>query len=65
MMNSLAMLVWVVARLKEPSSYAGLAGLLTAAHLCTNCNDHSQALTSFGVGLASFLAIVLKEKSHG
>ena len=61
-MNSFMPLVtWVLARLKEPSTYAGLAGLLVAAHLCGDCSTWADAVKYVGIGLASAAAVLLPE----
>lgn len=61
-MNFVAALVYVIARLKEPSSYAGLAGLLGSVHIA-NSADIATSLTSIGIGVASLISILLPEKS--
>jgi hypothetical protein len=63
MNSSLIALVWVIARLKEPSSYAGLAGLLLANHVAQS-DVWAAGLTSIGIGIASIAAIFLPEKSN-
>lgn len=61
MNNFMIALVYVIARLKEPSTYAGLAGLLVANHI-GNANELATAITSILVGAASLAAIFLQEK---
>jgi hypothetical protein len=56
------LLAWAVARLREPSSYAGLAALLVSFHVCRDCVDLSAALTSLGIGAAGLLSVFLAEK---
>jgi hypothetical protein len=51
---------WVGARLREPSTYAGLAVLLGLAHF-GNVDGWVAALTSIGVGIGGVIAIVLPE----
>lgn len=60
-MNYLAAFMFVVARLKESSSYAGLAGFLTALNIP---NPGSMALTVTQVCVAVFstLAVLIPEK---
>ena len=68
-------LMWVAGRLKEPSSWASVAALLTFSGLNVDvascdgvqgfCLDKEtwQALIGMGVGVSGFIAVVLKEKS--
>jgi hypothetical protein len=58
------MVKWTVARLREPSSYAGLAGVLTAFHIA-DAQSWANVLTTLFVGAAGVLAMVLKEKRFG
>lgn len=51
----------LIARLKEPSTYAGLAGLAAAIGLST---ELYQAISGALVGVFGLLAVVLKEKSE-
>jgi hypothetical protein len=51
---------WLGARLREPSTYAGLAVLLAAAHIA-DASTWTNALTSIGVGIGGVIAIMLPE----
>lgn len=55
---------WTVARLREPSTYAGLAGVLTALHIA-DAASWANVLTTACVGLAGLLGMVLKEQRFG
>jgi hypothetical protein len=53
---------WLGARLREPSSYAGLAAVLAVAHLSTDPGlIHS--LTLIGTGIGGVISFVLPEQS--
>ncbi len=52
---------YVIARLKEASTYAGINGLLVAAHVA-NPDAMSAKITTAGVAIATFLAVFLPEK---
>jgi hypothetical protein len=54
---------WLGARLREPSTYAGLGILLAALHL-GNVNDWVSAVSSIGIGIGGIIAIVLPESSR-
>jgi hypothetical protein len=56
------LLAWAVARLREPSSYAGLAAILVSFHLCRDCADLAATLTSLGIGAAGLASFFLAEK---
>lgn len=60
-MNFVAAIVYVIARLKEPSSYAGLGGFLVAAHVA-NPGAMSAQVTTVGVAIATILAVLMPEK---
>ena len=51
---------WLGARLREPSTYAGLGILLAAFHLA-DAGDWVSALTAIGTGIGGVIAIVLPE----
>ena len=51
---------WLGARLREPSTYAGLGIVLAAFHLA-NAGDWVSALTAIGTGIGGIIAIVLPE----
>ena len=53
---------WLGARLREPSTYAGLAAVLAVFHLSTDPGlIHS--LTLIGTGLGGVISFVLPEQS--
>jgi len=51
---------WLGARLREPSTYAGLGILFAAFHLA-NAGDWVSAMTAIGTGVGGIIAIVLPE----
>ncbi len=51
---------WLGARLREPSTYAGLGILLAAFHLA-NAGDWVSAITAIGTGVGGIIAILLPE----
>jgi hypothetical protein len=53
---------WLGARLREPSTYAGLAAVLAVAHLSSDPGlVHSLAM--IGTGLGGVIAFILPEQS--
>lgn len=52
---------WLGARLREPSTYAGLAVLLTAVFHMKDATAWSSAIESIGVGIGGVIAILLPE----
>ena len=60
-LNFLAAMMYVVARLKEPSSYAGLAGFLTALNV-SNPGDMATTVMQVGMMAAGFIAMAIPEK---
>jgi hypothetical protein len=53
---------WLGARLREPSTYAGLAAVLAVLHLSTDPGlIHS--LTLIGTGIGGVISFVLPERS--
>ena len=54
-------LSWIGARLREPSTYAGLAALLAVFHLSTDAGlMHS--LTLIGTGIGGVISFILPEQ---
>lgn len=51
---------WAGSRLREASSYAGLAGVLAAAHIA-DASSWAHVIECFGMGLGGVIAIVLPE----
>jgi hypothetical protein len=54
---------WIGARLREPSTYAGLTGIILAFHLTADPQGWVQVATMLGEGLGALIAILLPEKS--
>ena len=54
---------WLGARLREPSTYAGIAVVLAALHF-GNAGDWVSAITSIGTGIGGLIAIVLPEANR-
>jgi hypothetical protein len=52
---------WLGARLREPSTYAGLAAVLGVFHLSTD-PGLLHSLTLIGTGIGGLIAFVLPEK---
>ena len=50
---------WIGARLREPSTYAGLALVLTGLFHLANANAWAGAIASIGIGIGGIIAIVL------
>jgi hypothetical protein len=53
--------LWAVARLKEPSTYAGLAGVIASMTFLPHAQDVANAIPALGVGIGGLIAIVLAE----
>ncbi len=60
-MNYLAAFLFVVARLKEASSYAGIAGFLAALNV-PNSGSVALTITQIGMAVAGVLAVLIPEK---
>lgn len=56
-----SVLGWVVARGREPSTYAGLAALLVYMHV-PDAQSWAKDFTGFAVGACSLLAMFMQEK---
>jgi hypothetical protein len=54
---------WLGARLREPSTYAGLGILLAALHF-GDVSDWVSAISSIGIGIGGIIAIVLPERTR-
>ena len=54
---------WMVSRLREPSTWVGLAMQLTAVTHITLSPDVQSAITALGMSFGGFVAIVLREGS--
>ncbi len=53
---------WLGARMREPSSYAGLAVVLGAVLHLANANAWVAAVASIGIGVGGIIAIMVPEK---
>ncbi len=54
---------FILARLKEPSTWAGAASLLAGLSFIPNAHEWAQLLPTIGAAVAGVLAIVIKEKA--
>jgi len=54
------MIDWIIARLREPSTYAGLAGLAAAVGLS---DPQWQAISVAVMGVAGLLAVFIHERT--
>ena len=52
----------IISRLREPSTYAGLAGLIAGLAFIPHAADIAQTITAVGTAVAGLLAIWLPEK---
>ena len=53
---------WVLARLEEPSTYAGIASLVATMSFLPHAQDIAGQITVIGGVAASALAVILSEK---
>jgi hypothetical protein len=53
---------WIGARLREPSTYAGLAAVLAVFHLSTD-SGLVHSLTMIGMGIGGLVSFVLPEQT--
>jgi hypothetical protein len=53
---------WVVARLEEPSTWAGLAAFVGSMSFLPNAAADAQIASALGVAVAGALAVVIPEK---
>lgn len=53
---------FVIARLKEPSTYAGIAALVTSLTFIPSAEAWGQVIITGGAAIAAALAIVMKDK---
>lgn len=53
---------FILARLKEPSTYAGLAALVASLSFIPAADAWGQVIISAGAAIAGGLAIVMKEQ---
>ena len=55
---------WLSARLREPSSWAGIITLVSMTGHITISSDVAQAITSLGVALGGLFAVVMQERER-
>jgi hypothetical protein len=55
-------ILWVVARLEEPSTWAGVAALVGSMSFLPNASVEAQVVSAVGVAIAGALAVVFPEK---
>jgi hypothetical protein len=53
---------FIIARLKEPSTYAGLAAMVASLSFIPAADAWAQVILSAGAAIAGGLAIVMKDK---
>ena len=56
----MVLLQYILARLREPSTYAGLAGILTAFSVA-NATSWAADVQTAAIGVAGVVAMVIKE----
>lgn len=54
-------LLWAAARLKEPSTYAGVAGVVATMTFLPHAGADAAAVAPIGSAIAAVLAILLPE----
>jgi len=59
------MLSTIIARLREPSTYAGIAGVVAGLSFIPHAADIAQTVTAVGAAAVSLLAIWLPETKTG
>ncbi len=55
-------ILWVAARLEEPSTWAGFAALVGSMSFVPNATADAQIVSVVGVAIAGALAVVVPEK---
>ncbi len=55
-------IAWVVSRLEEPSTWAGIAGLVASMKFWPESASVASSLPSIGMAFAAVLAVVFSEK---
>ncbi len=62
-MNTLnAIGAWLLARLQEPSTYAGAAAVVASMTFVPHASDVAGDIPAIGIGIGGFIAVILKEK---
>lgn len=54
---------WIVGRLREPSTYAGLAAVLAGTFHAKYATAEADIISNLGMALGGLMAIVLAEKA--
>jgi len=64
MQSTIVMLVvsWFLARLREPSTWAGIAALIAGTNVGIDAASATDALVAISSAVAGLLALVIKEK---
>lgn len=52
---------WILARIKEPSTWAGLVTILTVAGVAVS-PEMKEAVISAGVGIGGLILVIMKER---
>lgn len=52
---------WICARLREPSTYAGIVAIVTVAGIRIS-PEMQEAITAAGIALGGLILVVMKEK---
>ena len=55
---------WIGARMREPSTYAGLSALLLGLFHLQSAEAWSAAIISIGIGIGGIIAILLPERRN-
>lgn len=55
-------ILWVVTRLEEPSTWAGVAALIGSMSFLPNASADAQVASAIGVAVAGALAVAFPEK---
>lgn len=61
MMNLKAVGLWALARLAEPSTWVGIAGVVGSMTFLPHAADTSQQIGAIGAAVASAIGIIAKE----
>jgi len=57
----MSVVLFLLARGKEPSTYAGLSSILVAAHFCTDCTSMAQYVAWICMGACGVAAMFIPE----
>ncbi len=56
-----AAIAWALSRLKEPSTWAGLAGIVATMSFLPHASQDAQVISVVGAAIASVLAVIIPE----